>query len=172
MYLNNIKYVILTHCCGLTQSGAWEPGGSDPPRIRDLCSKNFFKKFSYLFGPPLDKNRSQAPVYMQVQLFLTKNMNLTKRAENLCKSSPSAQKNCCVPSELRPTFSLQVKKFNTGVQGQIKSPKPCFIQVCIRISIFTTYLHTLSTKQVPTCMYSLKKTGFFFVNAPYRNFGI
>ena len=41
--------------------GVW--GGRTPSRIRDLCSKIFFLKFSYLFGPPLDKNRSQAPEY-------------------------------------------------------------------------------------------------------------
>ena len=46
---------------GLGPGGVW--GGRTPPRIRDLCSKKFFEKFSYLFGPPLDKNRSQAPEY-------------------------------------------------------------------------------------------------------------
>ena len=44
---------------GLGTGGVW--GGRTPPRIRDLCSKIFFENFSYLFGPPLDKNRSQAP---------------------------------------------------------------------------------------------------------------
>ena len=47
---------------GLGTGGVW--GGRTPPRIRDLCSKNFFENFFYLFGPPLDKNRSKAPVYV------------------------------------------------------------------------------------------------------------
>ena len=56
----------------LTLSGAREPGGSggsDPPRIRDLYSKNFEnlqKKFFLSIGPPLGKNRSLAPAYAKL----------------------------------------------------------------------------------------------------------
>ena len=50
---------------GLGTGGVW--GGRTPPRIRDLCSKNFFENFSYLFGPPLDKNRSQAPAHAELR---------------------------------------------------------------------------------------------------------
>lgn len=44
---------------GLGPGGVW--GGRTPPRIRDLYSKKFLKIFSYLFGPPQNKNRSVAP---------------------------------------------------------------------------------------------------------------
>ena len=56
------QYHILTIGRGLGTGGVW--GGRTPPRIRDLCSKKIFDKFSYLFGPPLDKNRSKAPEYV------------------------------------------------------------------------------------------------------------
>ena len=48
----------------LLSAGAWEPGGSGGvgPSLESgiYVVKNFFEKFSYLFRPPLDKNRSQA----------------------------------------------------------------------------------------------------------------
>ena len=51
---------------GLGTGGVW--GGRTPPRIRDLCSKKIFEKFSYLFRPPLDKNRSVAPGHTIIYL--------------------------------------------------------------------------------------------------------
>ena len=52
-------------------TGAWEPGGSGgvgPPLESGIyVVKKFLKFFSYLFGPPLDKNRSQAPAQAHKQ---------------------------------------------------------------------------------------------------------
>ena len=48
-------------------SGAWEPGGSGgvgPPLESGIyVVKKISKNYSYLLGPPLDKNRSVAPEY-------------------------------------------------------------------------------------------------------------
>ena len=53
---------------GLGPGGVW--GGRTPPRIRDLYSKKISKNFSYLLGPPLDKNRSVAPDDMYVGTYV------------------------------------------------------------------------------------------------------
>ena len=54
-------------------TGAWEPGGGGGgggggvgPHLESgiYIAKKFLKFFSYLFGPPLDKNHSQAPDYL------------------------------------------------------------------------------------------------------------
>ena len=49
-------------------AGAWEPGGSGgvgPPLESGIYVVKIFLKIFliYIFGPPLDKNRSQAPVH-------------------------------------------------------------------------------------------------------------